>query len=178
MDPRRSKAEERKDHESKIVIRRYIDRRPRCPGVFIEYPWRRWKLTVGIDRLALHGRCERTFTRADCHIEKGIFSVCDRFEAGVPQKKTEDHFRGFILDRWDAGTVHFVLGFARVAVHAHAVVGIINTGGRVTDSKPGGILQDDPSKEQAREFKDPDHDQQQQGQNQRKFQDGLRPGFG
>jgi hypothetical protein len=116
--------------------------------------------------------------RADGHIEKGIVCVCGRWvEADVSQEKPEDHASGFILDRWDAGTIHLILGRAGVAVQAHAIVRVINSGRRVTDPKAGGILEDDPGKEQARELKDPDHDQQQQWQDQRKFQHGLRPRF-
>jgi hypothetical protein len=100
VDPLRPEAEERKDHKFEIVIRSDSHPVPGCPGVLTEWPWCTFHLTVGIDRLPLHGKCRGAGLRADGHIEKGIVCGCDRrIEAGVPFEKPEHHAGGFILDR-------------------------------------------------------------------------------
>jgi hypothetical protein len=100
VDTLRPEAEEWKDHKFEIVIRSDSHPVPGCPGVLIQRPGCPFKLTVGIDRLPLHGKCRVAGLRADGHLEIGIVCGCDRrIEADVPFEKPEHHAVGFILDR-------------------------------------------------------------------------------
>lgn len=152
-------AKGRHDDESEVIVCRHVyaiawsSRKLFCYTRITDF------FAVGVDRFAHDWRREIIpffFGTADRHVEKQIFGICNRFKADVPEEVTDHDAGGFIFDRGNASGVGFRIRVADSAIVSLTVDGFIRPGGCVTNSKTGGVFDDQPGKEQARGFHDSD----------------------
>lgn len=152
-------AKGRHDDESEVVVCRHVHTIAWRPRKLFCYTRITDFFAVGVDRFAHDWRREVIpffFGAADRHVEKQILGIRDRFKTGVSEKITDHDARGFVLDRGKASGVGFRIRVADSAIVSLTVDGFIRPGGGVTNSKTGGVFDDQPGEEQARGFHDPD----------------------
>lgn len=177
MDHGRLYAKGRQDNKGKVVIGGHDDPVAGRAGMFIAHPV---QLAICIDR-ATHSRVKSDaslFCRTNCDVEIIIVASGCRSAIGyIPKEKAYYNAAGFIFDRREAGSVHFIVPVLAIAVRiadGAAVSGFEVACCSVTNTETGGILDDDPCKHQAGEFDHTHEKQEQERQDKRKFNHGLR----
>lgn len=179
MNAVRIDAENRRNHESEVVIGGNIYLIARIAGVIAAG-------TTGVDVGTHFGAGKITRRRAGIVRAYGNFqvfivsdSICD-----VVVEQTNDHIFCFVNNGWQARILDLLLG-ARVgnARKIHSARGsVIAAGCGIADPEARGIFDDEPGVEQATKLKYPDDQHQENGQHQGKFHHclclfGRRPIF-
>ena len=138
------KAKERHDHKLKIIIGGHIHAVTGCAGAFV---WVRVPIQIAkaICVGTLYRRRERIgCIGTDCDIEVGRIGIRNRFETVIQLEEAEYHTRGFILNGWDTGQIHFGFGAAVPSIRVLAVSLVVSAGCGVTDPEARGVLENDP----------------------------------